>query len=229
MDWAKAIEINQAALTHIVAALFAMLGLAVGGVLEKPPRGMYLAVLRILRSAESAVRRLIVIVARGLVLKPIARPSRPMPKGLAIARKGAGRVSFQLFDSRKRFTFGPRKRRYAKVGPRIWSLDDPHLVPSFLRQHQAPPPAPAPKADTGHLRLGLRLAAIRQALDDLPGEAMRLLRWQFRRDQMESAKFNHPLRPGAPPGHRKVPAEEVDFVLKECHWLAREALALNSS
>ena len=37
------------------------------------------AVLRVLRPAESAMRRLIVIAARGLVVKVV--PSRPMPKG----------------------------------------------------------------------------------------------------------------------------------------------------
>ena len=228
MDWARAIEINQAALDRIVTALFAMVGFTIGSTLEKPPRAVHLAVLRILRPVESALRRLIIIAARGLVLKPSAAPARPMPKGLAIAGGGAGRVSFQLFDSRTRFTFGLRKRRSAKVGPRIWSLDDPHLVPSLLR-YQPPPPVPEPKPDTSHLRFGGRLAAIKSALDDLPRQAIRYLRWQARRDAMPNPEFKDPLRPGQPPGHRKEPAEEIDFVLKECHWLAREALSPNTS
>ncbi|CAN5126544.1 hypothetical protein BH10PSE7_BH10PSE7_40820 [soil metagenome] len=70
MDWDRAIAINQAALSRIVAALIAMAGLA-GGVAEaRLPRPVYHAVLRVLRPAESAARRLIVIMARG-ALKPI--------------------------------------------------------------------------------------------------------------------------------------------------------------
>jgi hypothetical protein len=228
VDWAKAIEINQAALARIVAALFAMLGLAEGGVLERPPRVIYLAVLRILRPAESALRRLIIMAARGLRLDPAA-PSRPMPQGLAVAGKGGGRVSFQLFDSRKRFVFAAPRKRPATVFPRIWNLDDPHLAPYQIWQREISPPAPEPKPDTSHLRLGRRLAAIKAALDDLPRQAMRLLRWQARRNAMPSPKFTFPLRPGAPPGHRKEPVEDVDFVLKECHALARDALSANTS
>src|SRR4051812_29103549 len=104
MDWAKAIAINQAALVRIVAALIAMTGLgeSVRRTLERP---VYRAVLRVLRPAEAAVRRLIVIAARGLEAK--LPPCRPFPKGLALAGARGGRVSFQLFDARKRF--GPSR------------------------------------------------------------------------------------------------------------------------
>src|SRR5687767_2063811 len=101
MDWARAIEINQTALTRIVAALIAMVGLAAGGAVAGLPRPVYRAALGVLRPAESAVRRLIVIAARGVVAKPHA--VRPMPAGLTLARNGGTRASFQLFDARKRF------------------------------------------------------------------------------------------------------------------------------
>jgi len=93
MDWARAIEINQAALTRIVAALIAMVGLTAQGALARLPRPLYRAALRVLRPAESAVRRLIVIAARGIVVKP--RAVRPMPEGLKLARVAApvGRFS----------------------------------------------------------------------------------------------------------------------------------------
>ena len=98
MDWAKAIEINHAALTRIVAALIAMVGLAESDAAVLLPQPLYLAVARVLRPAESAVRRLIVISARGLVVKPLA--ALPMSKGLArAARKVGGRNSFPLFDA----------------------------------------------------------------------------------------------------------------------------------
>ena len=67
MDWARAIERNSDALKGIVAALFAMLGLSESAASLRIPRGVHTAILRVLRPAESAVRRLIVIAARGVV------------------------------------------------------------------------------------------------------------------------------------------------------------------
>src|SRR6187401_464622 len=89
MDWPRTIETNQAALTRIVAALIAMVGLAAQGA-ARLPRPLYHAALRVLRPAESAVRRLIVIAARGVAVKPYAL--RPMPAGLALSRSGGGRA-----------------------------------------------------------------------------------------------------------------------------------------
>src|SRR4051794_24465884 len=98
MDWAKAIAINQAALIRIVAALIAMAGLGGEGVRLRLERPTYRAVLRVLRPAEAAVRRLIVLAAQGLKAK--LPPSRPFPQGLALAGTRDGHVSFQLFDAR---------------------------------------------------------------------------------------------------------------------------------
>ena len=77
MDWDLAIKRNSESLNAIVVALFAMLGEATA---SRIPRSLNSAVLLILRPAESAVRRLIVIAARGLVVK--VAPSRPMPLSL---------------------------------------------------------------------------------------------------------------------------------------------------
>ena len=79
MDWARAIERNSEALKGIVEALFAMLGLAGTDTVARIPQPLHRAVLRLLRPAESAMRRLVVIAARGLVVKLL--PSRPMPAG----------------------------------------------------------------------------------------------------------------------------------------------------
>ncbi len=76
MDWARAIERNSEALGAIVAALFVMLGSQAVARLARP---LHRAVLNVLVPAESAMRRLIVIAARGLKAKPA--PSRPMPRG----------------------------------------------------------------------------------------------------------------------------------------------------
>jgi hypothetical protein len=227
MDWARAIEINQAALTRIVAALIAMVGLAASGAVARLPRPLYRAALRTLRPAESAVRRLIVIAARGIVVKPQA--VRPMPRGLAIARKGGGLVSFQLFDTRKRFS-PPRPKRIpdAKL-PRIWFPSGTPSHIQFFRPEDFGRPEPATDDSVDATRLGRRLMAIKQALETLPRQAKRLVRWQAKRKAMASPKFISPLRIGRPPGHRKKPRDEVDWVLKECHALARDVLREDSS
>jgi hypothetical protein len=152
-----------------------------------------------------------------------------MPKGLEPAGKGSARTSFQLFDARKRFDLRPRQQG-PKVVPRVLSVfPDPHLSP--LHQPQ-PTFAAKPKPDDGLVgaeRLGHRLHAIKQALDDLPAQVKRLVRWQARRQRMAAPKFRDPLRQGPPPGHRKKPKEDVDHVLKECHALARDVLREDSS
>ena len=86
-NWDLAIKRNSEALRGIIEALFAMLGLDGPETVGRIPHRLHRAVLRVLRPAESAVRRLIVVAARGLVVK--VAPSRPMPKGHRIG-KGSG-------------------------------------------------------------------------------------------------------------------------------------------
>ena len=117
MDWARAIERNSEALKGIIVDLFTMLGLAGTDTAARLPRSVHSAVLRVLRPTESAVRRLIVIAARGLVVKLKPAPSRPMPKPAGAIGKGVpSRPSFQLFDQRKNFA---RRRRRRRNVPRI--------------------------------------------------------------------------------------------------------------
>ena len=109
-------------------------------------------------------------------------------------------------------------------------------VPSFLRfQPIVPQPAPAAppaskKDDTVNAKpLCRRLAAIKFALEDLPREARRLARWQARPIAERRPRLSTPLRPGRPPGHRERQTHEVDEILKECHWLARNLPVPNTS
>ncbi|MFN0193853.1 MAG: hypothetical protein ACKVP5_18080, partial [Aestuariivirga sp.] len=100
MDWDLAMNRNRDALLRIVASLFAMLGLSEVSAIDRIPRELHTAILRILRPAEAAVRRLIVAAARGMVVKPTV--SRPMPRG-EIVRKGTGKTrspAFRLEDIR---------------------------------------------------------------------------------------------------------------------------------
>src|SRR5690606_11748718 len=87
MNGSAAIEQNRAALERIVASLIAMAGLDVdreapAGAAHRPtlPRHLWLAVLRLLRPAEAAARRLIIAAARGItVTLPPPRKQKPKP------------------------------------------------------------------------------------------------------------------------------------------------------
>jgi hypothetical protein len=227
MDWARAIERNSEALKGIVEVLFAMLGLAGDATVGRIPQSLHRAVLRVLRPAESAVRRLIVIAARGLVVK--LAPSRPMPAG-PIGRGGGGRrASFQLFDPRKNFA-ALRRRRFTRNPPRIHFFgSDPRVAALWPAPAPAPDPAPLPDGLVNAERLTRRLQALKLALEDLPRQARRLARWRVKRENMPNPKFKSPLRPGRPPGYRRKPVHEVDEVLAECHGLAFDAMKPDTS
>jgi hypothetical protein len=227
MNWDLAIKRNSEALMGIIAALFAMLGLVGEATVSRIPQDLHRAVLRVLRPAESAVRRLIVIAARGLVVK--LAPSRPMPAGKVIGKGGNSRPAFQLFDPRKNFN-RPRRRTFSRIGPRIHVIGyDPRVVALFPAPPPAVEPPPPPDGLVDAARLSRRLHALKSALDDLPRQAKRLARWRLRREKAPSPKFRSPLRPGRPPGHRKKPTHEVDEVLIECHGLAWDALKPDTS
>ena len=72
MDWELAIKRNREQLKAIVLALFALAQMRVGGSLFTLRRDVFAAIMLVLRPAESAVRRLIVIAAIGLKPSPSA-------------------------------------------------------------------------------------------------------------------------------------------------------------
>jgi hypothetical protein len=223
MDWDLAIKRNSEALKSIIEVLFALLGLDGTDAASRIPWSLHSAVLGVLRPAESAVRRLIVVTARGLVVK--VAPSRPMPKGHRIGKgSGPSRPAFRLCDKRILFPeLNNRRVKCAKNPPRIHVFPYDTLVP-IPRPAVVPPPPPDGLVSA--IRLTRRLQALKAALEDLPRQARRLARWRVRRENMKSPKFKSPLRPGPPPGHRKRQIHEVDEVLANCHWLAWEAMRL---
>ena len=226
MDWDLAIKRNSEALKGIVEALFAMLGLAGDATRLRIPQPLHRAVLRLLRPAESAMRRLVVIAARGLVVKPALSRPMQMPTG-PIGKGGRSRPSFQLFDPRKNFELLRQHGRTAtRFPPRIHFFPYDTLWPS---PQPAIVPAPPPDGLVNAERLTRRLQALKSALDDLPRQAKRLARWRVRRKKAQSPKFKSPLRPGHPPGYRRKPVHEVDDVLIECHGLACDAMRPNTS
>jgi hypothetical protein len=226
-SWEGVIERNTGLLKPIVAALFAMLE---GAARLKP--GVYRRVLRLLRPAESAVRRLIVIAARSVVAKPLG--VRPKPAGPITGRGQRSGSSFQLFDPRKRFAMFQQTRKATKVAPRFYlSGYDPRVAAIFAARQRAatPPPPPAPMSDglVDAARITRRLHALKSALEDLPRQAKRLARWRLKRANISHLKMRYPMRPGRPPGYRRKKIHEIDEILADCHYFAWEAMKPDTS
>ncbi len=284
MDWALAIDRNREALLRIVAALFAMAGLAEGANAATLPNSIYRAILRILRPAESATRRLVIILARGLTvtLPPLRTKTAKSAPTSAFVRNGVGTgiwippsagivagtanragatmaaataaantsvpqsvPAFPLIDPLNAFGatgwHGPAKNGVPRIC--VPGYSDPFPI-------SAPQRVPSLDDTVNAERLCRRMHALKRALDDLPGQAKRLARWQAKQDRDRRLGLGHtpgsgagtgsntstatsrrrhirlsPFRPGWPPGHRARPIHEVDAILRECHTLARYALA----
>ena len=253
MDWNAAIEKNREALKRVLAMLVAMAGLD-GGCPTTLPRHLHRAVLGLLRPAEAAARRLIIVAARGIVVAlPPARPRKPtpsstilrngigtgivMPRGFrpmaGLSRTAPRTLALPLFDPLPRWN--ARARPAPSGFPRI-------SIPG-LTQPCPVPRAPLPDDPIDATRLALRLGALASALDDLPGEARRFVRWKARRDRALAAGRIHrvtPLRPGRPPGGRlahydpdawggRKNIRDVDEILAHAHALASYALSPDTS
>jgi hypothetical protein len=253
MDWNMAIERYREALKRVLASLVAMAALTDGeGFLT---RYSHRAVLRLLRPAEAAARRLVIIVARDLAVPAlqerramhVRRPAKakpcstilrtgigtgiflphgvPMPAALAHlvpARPAPRPLAFRLTDPPRR----PARPRAvpAWAAPRISRTDQIALRPM--------PEPPSPRDPIDVTRLRLRLAALAAALDDLPRQAQRFVRWAARQRRAianGSARRLGPLRFGRPPGGwrpgaSRRRAHEVDDILANTHSLALRAL-----
>ncbi len=214
MDWNGVIERNRERLRDILAALAAMAGLTGADAASSSPlregdrggsiilpRHLHRTILRLLRPAESAARRLVIIAARDVAVT-LPPPRKPKPKPMSIfvrpgemrtgivlpygvkpsdilpalakPRKPPRSLSLPLLDTTRGL---PRPRRAAAAGvPRIWAPGhgEPYRPASRL------PPMPGDPVDA--TRLAMRLQAIGRALDDLPRQARRFARWRGRLD-----------------------------------------------
>jgi hypothetical protein len=229
MDRDFAIERWRLPLLGVIAELFAEIGLTEGGTVERVSKSLHRFVLRRLRTAESAVRRLIVAAARDIVVEPkprreaLAKPkTSSKDKGKADGEakpKRKRRFLFSLFDPLKRY--GRRfKKKVRRPEPHVYSLE------SFLQQRpatSAPTPAEQDTVDDGMVSaasLVRRLMAVMDAVQDIPRHARRLALWEARPKEDRRPERWSPLRPGRPPGFRQRHIHEIDAILKECHWLA---------
>lgn len=221
MDWTLAISRNREALLRIIAALFNYAGLANGVAFSVLPRHVYRTFLRFLRPAESAVRRLIIIAARGLMLNPV--PARVVPGGFALIGGAPRKLAFPLIDPLKRFLPDtPFAKKEAPPRISVPGLFDPVFIAPLILSSEDPVNA---------TNLSQRLAALNRALENLAAQARRLARWQARRDLALQKNVPckprriTPFRPGSPPGARLRRNHEVDHILRECHALVLDMLA----
>ena len=233
MDFDRAIEINREALERVIAGLFAMAASMLGHawVLGRIPASMTLprqihaAIILILRPAESAVRRLIIIAARGLVLK-LAAARKPLPGCFAqiTMRPAEERIpAFQMIDPLK--SFG---NHAPELSEPVFTAAMPRIsVPGFLDPVFPAPNISFPDDTLSAAHICRRLLALRDALDDLPKQARRLVRWQARQKLIPAGKPSRlsPFRPGRPPGFRQRAIHEIDDILAECHGLAADVWA----
>jgi hypothetical protein len=217
MDWPLIIERNAERLVSVVTELFVMAGFGRGGTAFLP-RHVCRALLILLRPAESALRRLIVIAARGLVVK--LRAGRAFPAGGVLKRDTERVPAFCLIDPLKRFA--PEGFEWAKE----WAKEQvlPRIsVPGFIDPVFA---AAKPMTDGDDLispkAIRLRLLALRHALDNLERQAMRLARWKARREPAKTGRLS-PFRPGFAPGLHRHEPRDIDAILADCHYFAVEA------
>ena len=236
MDWNSAIERWRVPLLGHVLELFAKIGLTEGGTVETSAEaGLPARCSASCGRRNQPCRRLIVAAARDIVVE--YKPRRPASTGPKVPRKSTGeakprrkrRPLFWLFDPlkrvRRRFK---KKRRGPEPRVRILGLRSadsrvPPVPPA------GPPPAAARSGRRGEVDDGMvsarhlirRLLAAADALQDIPRQAMRLALWQARPKEERRPERWSPLRPGRPPGFRQRAKHEVDEILKECHWLAR--------
>ena len=167
VNWPVAIQRNRDALLRIVAMLFAIAGLDENTATATLPRHLRFYLIRILRPAESALRRLVIIAARGLIVEI---PGHAPPANDKAARKatgivvlgpidlglasGAGRpiaeadseepaggkdTPIPAFQLLDPFKrFDFDRRRYATTVPRVRCLSDDWSIPVYMRQPEPP-------------------------------------------------------------------------------------------
>ena len=198
----------------MVAALLLLAG---GG--EAMPRHVRTGIWRVLRPAEAAFRRLLVVVKVVLKIEAGAAAQRGGPVPAIVGRsQGAARIpAFALFDART--SCEPRPAwRGRKPQPNIRFFDEVQVFEPVIVI------SPDDAVSAAHLMR--RLKALHVALGDVPKQARRLARWEAKRQAVraETGKYIAPMRPGKPPGHRDRGRHPVDFVLKDCHEMALYAL-----
>lgn len=188
-------------LRELLARAFALAGVRSFAGLSGLSTAHRMAALGILRPAEALARRMLVVMALGIVLPAlVARGARA---GISPGRnRRAG--GFSLTESRPSTTPYHLRRPICQPRPRIRSFDDP-IEPA----REAPPEG---------ARLIARLYALEALLADPARQARRMARWFSRR---RAGARRSPLRLGRPPVGRRT---EFSEFLNDAQHFARWAM-----
>jgi len=226
------VEHNRLALLRVLTGLFAMAGLKPGTEsVSFLPRQVKFAILRVLRRAESAGRRLVFAKARRMEIPAYIPRERREKKARSQsgARRGSTRIpQFQLIDPRKvlEALYPNRQARRAARKRRtdtrlLFRFDSFDGQPACEAWSEAEPEL-SPDDPLNGVPLSRRLQALFHALSDLDKQAERMVREiAKRRAAKPGPKSVPPIRFGFAPGQRKKPDHEIDEILQTCQWLAR--------
>ncbi len=202
------------------------------------PRHLYRAVLNILRPAESAARRLIVVAAREVVVpaprlaepKPPKRKPSPTgivyPYGMRPGMRLGGRFSAthpttpaanptahpttRAVPARISLPLCDTLRPPSHRPRRVPAREAPRIsVPGLTALHRLPP-KPTPFDPVDATRVTLRIAALASVLDDLPRQALRFARWRARRDAMLAERAAESAGQNPAPGPDRNPRRGSD-------------------
>jgi hypothetical protein len=190
------------------------------------PRHLYRAIVRLLRPAESAARRLVIAASRTIVVVlPPVLPRKPKHRisdtvaamrrlGLAVnlSKQDFARYQAELKAAERR-ALRPRKLNL----PLLDALKNPFRIRRrYIPNHAMPritwldsdtpriplPPPPSKDDPINAAKLALRLDALGRALDDLPGLAQRFARWRARHEawlaRRKAGETAKGEKPGAP-------------------------------
>ena len=229
MNWDEIVEANRARIIAAITPLLAVLGFDPRR-RDEMPRYFYRALLILLRPAESAARRLIVMAARGIVVKLKLGVSRAFPR-ILVRNKDPERIpAFLLIDPLKRFA--PEGFGWSKEWGKGWGMipSIPRIsVPGFSDPVFAEPkPFPSRDDVIDTSALVARIRSLKSALETLPRQALRLARWRARSDLRRRADVRKPgrmspMRPGFAPGYHRRDQREIDDIICDVHYFAGEA------
>ncbi len=218
-DPATMIEYNRLALLRLLAGLLAHVESTADAVqISLLPRSKRWAVLKTLRAAESAGRRLIAALAHRVTLPDYV----PRPRGTGKntrsrnTSKSSRSVGFPMFDSLPKS--GAARQKRPLIEPRILSFDEP-ITPQIIPE--AVDLSPDDLIDSSSV-YG-RIHGLQRALEDLEARAKRFAQELKRRRHpaCQRPKRATGLRPGLPPGYRKRITHEIDEILRDCMELER--------